>query len=128
MIRSLVTPKPSYPRRKIAGSSAYRSVEAQVRLRISRAVGEMSIASLADAIELNSESVRRAMRSGTIPLEMVIRICSRFNLSGEWLLFGVGAMPALGRVPVPLPVGEPGQSGSIDVGSCNPVGGPEPAS
>jgi len=84
-------------RRKMAGCQTYRQAEDAVRSRLLEATGDMSIAGLADTLGLNRESVRRAIRGQTISLEIVLRACVCFHISGEWLLFGIGPKGGAGR-------------------------------
>jgi hypothetical protein len=88
----MVSGSPMFARRpRASGTAAYREVESAIRARLLEVAGDMSIAALASAVELNHESVRRAVRGGTIRTELVLRVCARFNVSADWLLFGIGA-------------------------------------
>lgn len=115
-----VTPRRN--RRRIAGCEEYRNLEAGVRARLIQVAGDMSIAGFADAIKLNHESVRRAIRGHTITLELLTRVCVRFGVSAEWLLFGITPREAPARPFPSLPylVGVDAVSG---VTGLEPVGG-----
>lgn len=86
-------------RRQIAGGPAYRALEKRVRTRIRTVVAGASIARVASNLELNHESVRRALRSGTVSLELIVRLCVKYGVSSDWLLFGAGEPDAPARPP-----------------------------
>ncbi len=106
-------------RRRVAGSESYRLVEATIRGRILEITGHLSIAALAGAIGLNHESVRRALRNGSVSLELATRVCFHFGVSAEWLVFGSG--PRAPGTPRSLPTAElMGCLGSTESPSRNP--------
>lgn len=83
-------PKQRPARRAVARGEEYRALECEVRARLLEGIGHSTIREVADSIGLHRESVRRALRDGIIPLELVFRICSRFGLSADWVIFGRG--------------------------------------
>lgn len=84
-------------RRRVAGTSSFLRLEARVRERMLSLVGAAPVATLADAVGLNRESVRRALRGGHISLELVMRVCSKFEVRADWLLFGEGPRQSDGK-------------------------------
>jgi hypothetical protein len=71
----------------------YLTFEAEVRARLFMVVGPLTFREVARTLDLSTESVRRALRTGPISLEMAVRVCERFGVSIEWLVFGRGLPP-----------------------------------
>lgn len=94
-------PAPRARRRSFARAPAFRSVEAQIRARLIEAVGGASFRMVAERVSLHPESVRRALRDGIIPLELVIGVCREYRVSAEWILFGRGSRKAASGVAAP---------------------------
>ena len=63
---------------------------AGVRLRIRRGTGLSNYSKLARATGCNAETVRRYMTTGVPNLAFIKAVCQSWNLSANWVLFGVG--------------------------------------
>ncbi len=68
---------------------------AGVRLRIRQGTGIANYRELARATGCNAETVRRYMTVGVPNLGFIMAVCKSWNISANWVLFGVGPQHGL---------------------------------
>lgn len=61
--------------------------------RLGQCVQGVSFAELSRQLNMNRETLRRLIRSGTPNLELIVRLCERYDISADWLLLGRGESP-----------------------------------
>lgn len=80
------------PASPAAGTRAKASSLARdLRHRLDEILKQKSIREVANDLGMNAETVRRALQGESRPsVEFVMAVCSTYNVSAHWLLFGEG--------------------------------------
>lgn len=63
----------------------------QIVDRLKEIQGEMSVREFARALDVGSSTIHGYLCGRTPPVEIVVRVCERFNISPWWLMTGEGA-------------------------------------